>query len=143
MSDRGFAEARSRLDPRCLQRLNTWLVEQADAMKLVPRWGGLRVVVGDASALMPIRPCHTRTRLAGAHQQLFSLVLAGCDLTLSASVQGLQVPERPMLFEALDALGPDNALVLDRGYGWTAGRLPGSPSSLRPGSSGWRGRVRQ
>ena len=30
------------------------------------------------------------------------------------------VPERQMLFEALDALGPHDVLVLDRGYpaGW-------------------------
>lgn len=117
VSDRGFAKARSRLDPRCLQDLNTWLVEQPDAVGLVARWHGLRVVAGDASALMPaIRPCHTRTRLAGAHQQLFSLMQSGCDLTLHASVHGLQVPERQMLFEALDALGPHDVLVLDRGY---------------------------
>jgi hypothetical protein len=116
VSDRGFAKARSRLDWRCLQRLNAWLVEQADAMGLMPRWRGVRLVAGDASALIPaIRPYHTRTRLAGAHQQLFSLVLPGCDLTLHASVHGLQVPERQMLFEALDALGPDDVLVLDRG----------------------------
>lgn len=126
VSGRGFAKARSRLDPQCLSGLNTWLVEQADAMGLVARWHGLRVVAGDASALMPaIRPCRTRTRLAGAHQQLFSLVLPGCDLTLHASVHGLQVAERQMLFEALDALGPDDVLVLDRGYpaGWLVALL--------------------
>lgn len=126
VSDRGFAKARNCLAPRCLQGLNTWLVAQADATGLVERWHGLRVVAGDASALMPaIRPCHTRSRLAGAHQQLFSLVLPGCDLTLHASVHGLQVPERQMLFEALDALGPDDVLVLDRGYpaGWLVALL--------------------
>lgn len=126
VSGRGFAKARSHLDHRCLDGLNTRLVKQADAMGLVARWNGLRVVAGDASALMPaLRPCHTRTRLAGAHQQLFSLVLPGCDLTLHASVHGLTVPERQMLFEALDALGPDDVLVLDRGYpaGWLVALL--------------------
>ena len=126
VSDRAFAKARSHLDPLCLQRLNTWLIAQADAAGLLARWYGLRVVAGDASALMPaIRPCHTRGRLAQAHQQLFSLVLPGCDLTLHASVHGLQVAERQMLFEALDALGPDDVLVLDRGYpaGWLVALL--------------------
>ena len=42
VSDRGFTKVRSRLDPRCLQRLNAWLVEQDDAMALVPGWRGLR-----------------------------------------------------------------------------------------------------
>ena len=117
VSDRGFAKARDRLQPSCLGRLNTFLVQQADALGLLPRWCGLRVVAADASVLMPaIRPCHTLRRLAGATQQLFSLLLPGVDLTLHASVHGPEVAERQMLFEALEHLGPDDVLVLDRGY---------------------------
>ena len=117
VSDRGFAKARDRLQPSCLGRLNTFLVQQADALGLLPRWCGLRVVAADASVLMPaIRPCHTLRRLAGAKQQLFSLLLPGVDLTLHASVHGPEVAERQMLFEALEHLGPDDVLVLDRGY---------------------------
>lgn len=117
VSDRGFAKARDRLDPACLARLNTFVAERADSLGLVARWQGLRVVAADASVLMPaVRPCLTRRRAAGADQRLFSLFLPGAELTLHASVHGAEVSERQMLFEALQCLGPDDVLVLDRGY---------------------------
>jgi hypothetical protein len=53
VSDRGFAKARDRLAWGALERLNTFVVERADALGLVARWRGLRVVATDASVLMP------------------------------------------------------------------------------------------
>lgn len=117
VSDRGFAKARDRLAWGALERLNTFVVERADALGLVARWRGLRVVAADASVLMPaVRPCLTRRRLASPDQRLFTLYLPGAELTLHASVHGARVSERQMLFEALACLGPDDLLVLDRGY---------------------------
>ena len=117
VSDRGFAKARDHLAWGALERLNTFVVERADALGLVPRWRGLRVVAADASVLMPaVRPCLTRRRLASPDQRLFTLYLPSAELTLHASVHGASVSERQMLFEALEYLGPDDLLVLDRGY---------------------------
>ena len=117
VSDRGFAKARDRLEPGCLSRLNTFVVERAEVLGQIARWHGLRVVAADASVLMPaVRPCFTLRRAADADQRLFSLFLPGAELTLHASVHGADVSERQMLFEALQCLGPDDVLVLDRGY---------------------------
>ena len=84
---------------------------------LVPRWCGLRVVAADASVWMPaVRPCLLKRSAASADQRLFALYLPGAELTLHASVHSHLVGERSMLMEALDLLGPDDVLVLDRGY---------------------------
>ena len=53
ISDRGFAQARDKLAWGCLERLNTFIVKSADALGLVPRWHGQRLVAADASVLMP------------------------------------------------------------------------------------------
>ena len=51
------------------------LVARADAVGLVPRWQGFRLVAADASVLMPtIRQCHRIRRRAGADQRLFALL---------------------------------------------------------------------
>lgn len=66
--------------------------------------------------LMPaVRACH-RSRVASQDQRLFALYLPGVELCLHARVYGAQVPERQMLFESLEQLGPEDVLVLDRGY---------------------------
>ena len=84
---------------------------------MVQRWRGLRVVAGDGSVLMPsVRACHRARSLASADQRLFALFLPGAELTLHAAVYGAEGAERQMLVEALDLLGPDDVLVLDRGY---------------------------
>jgi hypothetical protein len=84
---------------------------------MVQRWRGLRVVAGDGSVLMPsVRACHRARSLASADQRLFALFLPGAELTLHAAVYGAEGGERQMLVEALDLLGPDDVLVLDRGY---------------------------
>ncbi|CAN7514326.1 IS4 family transposase [Acidovorax sp. LjRoot66] len=114
VSDRAFAKARSHLDWNALHGLNARLLAGAQAW--VPRWRGRRVVAGDASVLMPaLRACH-RLRVASADQRLFALYLPGAELCLHARVHGAQVPERQMLFEALEQLEPLDVLVLDRGY---------------------------
>ena len=117
VSDRAFAKARNHLHMPALSSLNDWVVERADRAGLVPRWGGLRVVAADASVLMPaVRPCLLKRSAASPDQRLFALYLPGAELTLHASVHSQLVGERSMLMEALDLLGPDDVLVLDRGY---------------------------
>jgi hypothetical protein len=115
--DRAFAKARSRLHMPALSWLNDQLVARADAAGLVPRWQGLRLVAGDASVLMPaIRQCHRARSLAGADQRLFALYLPGAELTLHAAVHSGCESERAMLANALDKLGAEDVLLLDRGY---------------------------
>jgi hypothetical protein len=118
MSDRGFAKARDRLSWNALQRLNTFVVQTADRLGLVERWRGLRVVAADASVFFPaVRACaNLKGFAASPNQRLFSLFLPGAELTLYAQVHGEHTAERQMLFEALEQLGPDDVLVLDRGY---------------------------
>lgn len=117
VSDRAFAKARDRLYMPALASLNDFVVQRADEAGLVERWCGLRVVAADASVLMPaIRPCLLSRSAAAPDQRLFTLYLPGAELTLHASVHSPLVAERCMLVEALDVLGPDDVLVLDRGY---------------------------
>ena len=117
MSDRAFAKARAHLHCPALVSLNDLLVRRADEAGLVSRWCGLRVVAADASVLMPaLRPCLKVRCAASTDQRLFALYLPGAELTLHASVHSAKVSERAMLMEALAALGPDDVLVLDRGY---------------------------
>lgn len=117
VSDRAFAKARERLHMPALGALNDMVVKRADAAGFVPRWRGLRVVAADASVLRPaLRQCLRTRCTAAADQRLFALYLPGAELTLHASVHSSTTSERAMLVEALDALGPDDVLVLDRGY---------------------------
>jgi hypothetical protein len=117
VSDRGFAKARDRLNWTCLDQLNSFVVQCADAAGLVPRWHGLRLVAADASVLMPsVRASFTKRLAASADQRLFALYLPGAELTMHASLHSASTAERQMLFEALQCLGPDDVLLLDRGY---------------------------
>lgn len=117
VSDRAFAKARSHLHMPALAWLNDWLIQRSEAAGLIPRWHGLRVVVGDGSVLMPaVRQCLRTRNLAAPDQRLFALFLPGVELTLHASVHSASESERAMLVEWLDKLGPDDVLVLDRGY---------------------------
>lgn len=140
---RGFAAARERLHAPALTALNDFVIERAEAAGLVARWRGLRVVAGDGSVLMPaVRPSHLSRSAASADQRLFALFLPGAELTLHASVYSAEGSERQMLVEALDLLGPDDVLVLDRGYpaAWLVALL--NERSIRycircDNSSGW------
>lgn len=117
VTDRAFAAARNHLHLPALESLNDLLVRRADEAGLIARWCGLRVVAGDASLLMPaVRPCLLSRSAAAPDQRLFALYLPGAELSLHASVHSSLTAERNMLVEALDALGPDDVLVLDRGY---------------------------
>ena len=117
VSDRAFAKARDHLHMPALVALNDLVVQRADEAGFVMRWEGLRVVAADASLLMPaVRPCLLSRSAAAPDQRLFALYLPGSELTLHASVHSALVGERNMLCEALDLLGPDDVVVLDRGY---------------------------
>jgi hypothetical protein len=117
VSDRAFAKARAHLHMPALAALNDWLVQRADDAGLVARWNGLRVVAADGSVLMPaVRAC-TRTRgLAAREQRLFALFLPGAELSLHVCVYDPLGSERQLLVESLEHLGPQDLLVLDRGY---------------------------
>ena len=117
VSDRAFARARDQLYMPSLVSLNDLLVRRADEAGLVARWRGLRVVAADGSVLMPaVRACHLQRCAASDDQRLFAMFLPGAELTLHASVYSRLESERAMLVEALDLLGCDDVLVLDRGY---------------------------
>lgn len=117
VSDRAFAKARDHIHLPALVSLNDLVVRRADEAGLIERWCGLRVVAADASLLMPaVRPCLLSRSAADPDQRLFALFLPGAELTLHASVHSELVAERSMLVEALGLLGPDDVLVLDRGY---------------------------
>ena len=117
VSDRAFAKARDHLHQPALVSLNDLVVSRANEAGLIDRWCGLRVVAGDASVLMPaVRPCLLERSAADPDQRLFALYLPAAELTLHASVHSAVVGERSMLVQALDLLGPDDVLVLDRGY---------------------------
>jgi len=117
VSDRAFAKARARLHMPALQWLNQHLVRAAEPLGFVPRWHGLRLVAADASVLRPaLRPCHRTVSSADADQRLFALFLPGAELTLWANVHSAKESERAMLVAALEQLGPDDVLLLDRGY---------------------------
>ncbi len=117
VSDRAFAKARSHLHMPALNWLNDWVIGRAESARIVPRWHGLRLVAADASVLMPaVRACHRTRSLASTDQRLFGLYLPGCEMTLHASVHSADTSERAMLMQALDCLGPNDVLLLDRGY---------------------------
>jgi hypothetical protein len=117
VTDRAFAKARSHLHVPALTALNDDVVERADAAGLVQRWRGFRLVAADASVFMPaIRRCARTRGLASADQRLFALYLPGPELTLHAALHSASESERAMLAHALDRLGPDDVLLLDRGY---------------------------
>lgn len=118
ISDRGFAKARDHLSCSALQRLNTFALATADRLGLIARWQGLRVVGADASVFFPaVRACaNLKGFAAKPNQRLFSLFLPGAEMTLYAQLHSEHTSERQMLFEALEQLGPDDLLVLDRGY---------------------------
>lgn len=106
--------------------LNEQLLAPVEALGWVPRWHGLRVVAGDASALMPaMRACHRTRGLAEPDQRLFALDLPAAELTLHAAVHSASVCERSLLVQALDCLEANDLLVLDRGYpaAWLAALL--------------------
>jgi hypothetical protein len=117
VSDRAFAKARSHLHMPALSWLNNWVIERAQSAGIVQRWRGLRLVAADASVLMPaIRKCHRTRFAASGDQRLFALYLPDAELTLHAGVHSADTSERAMLMQALDCLGPDDVLLLDRGY---------------------------
>ena len=72
-------------------------------------------VAADASLLMPaVRQCLLSRCAAAPEQRLFAPV-SGRRVDLHASVHSPLVAERNMLMEALELLGPDDLLLLDRG----------------------------
>ena len=113
VSAQAFSKARRGFSWTVFTQANDHLLALAQPLIDAHRWNGLRVVAADGSRL------RVSTR-AGAHldadHYAFALFLPGAELTLHASLHPADGSERQMLFEALDAVQPDNdLLVLDRG----------------------------
>jgi hypothetical protein len=144
VSAQAFSKARMGFSWTVFTQANERLLGLAQPLIDAHRWNGLRVVAADGSRLQ------VSTRAGahlGAHHYAFALFLPGAELTLHASLQPADGSERQMLFEALDAVQPDNdLLVLDRG-------LPGNTMAailsqsrrhfcMRVDATGWKS-VRQ
>ena len=116
VSEQAFAQARAKLSPDALPRLNDYLIEQAEQAGCVPRWRGLRLVAADGSPMrFGLRASHV-PRAATRDQITFGLYLPGAEMMLAASLHSIHESERQMLFEHLDRLRQDDMLLLDRGY---------------------------
>ena len=137
-SDRAFAKMRRGFSAQLFDRLNDALIGLARPLIDAHRWQGLRVVAADGSRLQ----VSTR-RGADLHADhyAFALYLPGAELTLHAALHPADGSERQMLFEALDATGPDDLLVLDRGLiGNTMAAMLAQaqrPFCMRVDASGW------
>ena len=117
VSDRAFDKARKKLHMPSLQWLNERLLDLATRVHLIPLWCGFRVIAADGSTLQPaVRACHRTRWAANPNQIFFGMYLPGAELMLHASVHPSTFGERAMLIEALEHLGPNDVLVLDRGY---------------------------
>lgn len=116
VSERAFTKARARLAASAIPALNDWLIEQAEASGLVPRWNGLRLVAADASTIRFGHRASHVPRAACMDQIAFGLYLPGAEMTLAASLHSTCENERQMLFEHLDRLSCDDLLLMDRGY---------------------------
>lgn len=112
-----LTHARNKLHAGSLGRLNDALIQKCDEHHFIHRYKGLRIVAGDASDLRyGIRASWGKVQCAPKNMKLFALYLPGSELTLHAQLYHNDVDERQMLVEQLDRLGPDDLLVLDRGY---------------------------
>ena len=115
-SEQAFAQARAKLSHQAIPALNDYLIAQADTAGWLARWQGLRLVAADASTVrFGLRASHM-PRAASADQIAFGLYLPGSEIMLAASLHSVHEGERQMLFEHLDRLGPEDLLLLDRGY---------------------------
>ena len=116
VSAQAFAQARAKLAPGALPALNDYLLRQADASGLVPRWYGLRRIAVDGSYLqLGLRASHV-PRAATADKLAMGFYLPDANLMLAASLHSTAEGERQALFEYLDRLGAGDLLLLDRGY---------------------------
>jgi len=116
VSEQAFAQARAKLSHQAIPALNDYLIAQADTAGWLARWQGLRLVAADASTVrFGLRASHM-PRAASADQIAFGLYLPGSEIMLAASLHSVHEGERQMLFEHLERLGPEDLLLLDRGY---------------------------
>lgn len=106
----------ARLHLPAVSSLDDSVLCRAEEASLIDRWCGLGVVAPDVSVLMPSVPACLLIRSAAArHQRLFALFLPGLEPTLHVDVHSAAVSKRAMLVEALNQLGPGDALLLDHG----------------------------
>lgn len=112
-----LTHGRNKLHPGSLGRLNEALLQKCEEQGFIHRYKGLRIVAGDASDLrLGIRASWGKVQCAPKNMKLFALYLPGSELTLHAQLHHCDADERQMLVEQLDRLGPNDLLVLDRGF---------------------------
>lgn len=117
VSGRAFAKARSHLHLPAPNWINDWVIDRAETAGIVKRRRDLRLVAADTSVLIAaIRKCLGKRSAASRDQRLFALYLPDSELTLHASVHRADTSEQAMLMQSLACLGPDDVLLLDRGY---------------------------
>jgi len=114
VSAQAFSQARKHFSAGAFTALNRRLLALVQEQVPVPRWHGLRVVAADASKVQLFLQDATGRKVLEAIA--FALYLPAWELTLRAELYSPLVGERQMLFEHLEALDPDDLLVLDRGY---------------------------
>lgn len=113
-SAQAFSKARKQFSHIAFAKLNQQLITLVSNNLDIPLWNGLRVVVADASkmSLYLQDTTHRFVREVSA----FGLYMPGVEMMLSSELYNASVGERQMLFEHLQKLGPQDLLVLDRGY---------------------------
>jgi hypothetical protein len=112
-----YTHARNKLHAGSFVRLNDALIEQCQSLGFIQKYKGLRIVSGDASDVyFGHRVSCSRIKCAPKHFKLFMMHLPGSELILHGQLYHPTVDERQMLSEHLERLGPDDVLVLDRGY---------------------------
>jgi len=126
ISDDAFRMARKKLKPSVFVELNNTLL--SDVPPGASRWHGWRVVAADSTTLY-LPTSHVQT-IAPEHFNHYhdgtggiyslargaALLDVASGLFLRADIDSDSRGERMMLLDQLDALKPDDLLVLDRGY---------------------------
>lgn len=119
-----FCQARQKINVSAFIALNRWWAEHWHAGLSFERWCGLRVVAADGTCLRLARWQENVETYGLGPASDGSVVMARCvALFATATRQVLDIKvgrydmgERELLLGSLEALKPDDVLVLDRGY---------------------------
>ena len=114
VSAQAFSQARYKISALVFVDINQCLMARVEEHLPLPRWRGLRLVAADGSKVrLTVMINEVRTIVEG---MAFGLFLPGSELFLDFALHEPVCDERQMLFEAIEALRPDDLLLLDRGF---------------------------
>jgi len=109
-----FSQARYKISALVFGEVNEKLISLVEEQVPLPRWKGLRLVAGDASAVrLTLLKDGIRSIVKG---MAFALYLPGIELFLDFRLHEPLSDERQMFFEAIERLRRDDLLLLDRGF---------------------------